>query len=184
MRDPFTPADFEQLLGGRQNTTLDAIEDLLIKERITLPLNLRALDAQVEVLEQGMRLMIDDAFGADGDVLPPHVAQKVSDRIQAALRKNPALDDRRVALLEGKLKYCDLRKLQDIIQGKPTWPCFEPRFVNKEALATRFGQLAEFRNGLRQCRTVDVITRKDREAAIFWFEQVLSKRTATVVGVD
>ncbi len=175
LRDPFTATDYEQFLTERQRTILDAIEDLLIKERINLPPNLRALDAEVEAVELRVRRMIDEALGGDASLLPPHVSQKVSERIQAALRKNPALDDRRLALLEGKLEYCDLRELQDVIMGKPTWPRFEPRFVSKETLGTRFNQLAELRNGLRHSRTVDEITRKDGEAAILWFNQLLGK---------
>ena len=76
---------------------------------------------------------------------------------------------------EGKLEFCDLRELQDTIQTKSNWSNFEPRFSNKEALATRFNQLAELRNGLRHSRAVDEITRKDGEAAILWFQHVLAK---------
>ena len=34
-------------------------------------------------------------------------------------------------------------------------------------------QLAELRNGIRHSRTVDEVTRKEGEAAILWFKQVL-----------
>ena len=37
------------------------------------------------------------------------------------------------------------------------------------------GQLAELRNGIRHSRTVDEITRKEGEAAVLWFGEVLSK---------
>ena len=50
---------------------------------------------------------------------------------------------------------------------------FEARFANKETLAKRFGQLAELRNGIRHSRTVDEVTRKEGEAALLWFRQVL-----------
>ena len=46
-------------------------------------------------------------------------------------------------------------------------------FRTREGLATRFGQLAELRNGIRHSRTVDEVTRKDGEAALLWFKQVL-----------
>lgn len=133
------------------------------------------LDAEVEAVELRVRRTIDDALSGDATLLPQHVALKVRERIQAALRKNPALDDRRLALLEGMLEFCDLRELQDVIVGKATWPRFEQRFVGKESLGTRFNQLAELRNGLRHSRTVDKITRKDGEAAILWFHQLLAK---------
>jgi hypothetical protein len=47
--------------------------------------------------------------------------------------------------------------------------------VNKETLTKRFDQLAELRNGIRHSRTVDEITRKEGEAALLWFQQVLGK---------
>jgi hypothetical protein len=39
--------------------------------------------------------------------------------------------------------------------------------------AGRFDQLAQLRNGIRHSRTVDDVTRKDGEAALLWFKQVL-----------
>ena len=47
------------------------------------------------------------------------------------------------------------------------------RFKNKEALATKFGQLAEMRNSIRHSRTLSEIARKEGEAALLWFEDVL-----------
>ena len=68
-----------------------------------------------------------------------------------------------------------LRELQDAITSKALWSLFEPRFANKEALATKFDQLAELRNGIRHSRAVSEIVRKEGEAAILWFKQVLTK---------
>ena len=77
--------------------------------------------------------------------------------------------------LPARLEFADLRELQQIITSTATWARFEPRFVNKETLNAKFGQLAELRNGIRHSRAVDEITRKEGEAAILWFEQVLKK---------
>ena len=38
----------------------------------------------------------------------------------------------------------------------------------------KFGRLAEFRNGIRRSRSVDEVKRKEGEAAILWFKQVLA----------
>jgi len=43
LRDPFTLDDFEAFLAERQRTVQDAIEDLLVKERLDLPPQLREL---------------------------------------------------------------------------------------------------------------------------------------------
>ena len=60
------------------------------------------------------------------------------------------------------------------ITNKTLWPEFEARFGTKEALVGRFAQLAELRNGIRHSRAVDDVTRKDGEAALLWFRQVLA----------
>ena len=73
------------------------------------------------------------------------------------------------------MEYFDLRELQDTITGNAPWPLFELRFGTKEALAAKFNQLAELRNGIRHSRTVSEIVRKEGEAAILWFKEVLSK---------
>ncbi|MCP4002897.1 MAG: hypothetical protein GY725_01750 [bacterium] len=77
--------------------------------------------------------------------------------------------------LHARMEFADLRELQEIIISKATWSMFQDQFANKEALITKFGQLAELRNGIRHSRRVDEITLKEGEAAILWFEQVLKK---------
>ena len=175
LSDPFTPDHLDAFLAERQRTLQDAIEDLLVKERLDLPPRLRELDAGIEEVELGLRQVITDALEGDAEKLPPHVLQKVEERIQAAAKKNPALDLDHYQTLAGKLEYCDLRELEDSIKNKSLWPFFQARFANKEMLAARFGQLAELRNGIRHSRAVDEVTRKDGEAALLWFQQVIAK---------
>ncbi len=174
-RDPFGPDDFEAFLAERQRTLQDANEDLLVKERLDLPPQLRDLDAQVEAVELTLRGTIVEALGGDAAALPPHVLQKIDERLQAAAKKNAALDLTFYQTLGGRLEYADLREVQDAILGKTNWPLFQARFANKETLAKRFDQLAELRNGIRHSRTVDEVTRKEGEAALLWFRQVLGK---------
>lgn len=175
LRNPFTPEDYEDFIVERQRTLLEAIESLLIKERLDLSPHLRELDAGIEEVELKIRSVISDALDEDTSLIPRHVQDKVEDRIQRAARKNPAFDADRYEQLGGKLEYADLRELQDIISSKTTWERFQQRFANKEALFARFGQLAELRNSIRHSRTVDDITRKEGEAALLWFKQVLAK---------
>jgi len=159
----------------RQRTLQAAIEDLLVKERLDLPPQLRELDAKIEGIELSLRSLISDALEDDPTRLPPHIQKKVEERIQAAAKKNPALDLEDYRKLEGLIEYADLRDLQDAIMNKGLWRWFQNRFANKETLAAKFGQLAELRNGIRHSRSVDEVTRKEGEAAILWFEQVLGK---------
>ena len=172
-RDPFTPEDFDDFIIERQLTLLEAIESLLIKERLDLLPCLRKLDADIENVELSLRKSVTEALGQDVDLLPQHVKDKIEDRIQRAAKKNPAFDADRYTSLDGKLEYCDLRDLQDVISAKSTWNRFQARFTSKEAVSTRFGQLAELRNGIRHSRTVDEITQKEGEAALLWFRKVV-----------
>jgi hypothetical protein len=174
-RDSFGTDDFEDFLAERQRTLQDAIEDLLVKERLDLPPQLRELDVQVEAVELNLRGAIAEALGGDATGLPPHVLQRIDERLQAAAKKNAALDLSYYQTLGGRLEYADLREVQDAILSKTSWPLFQGRFANKETLAKRFDQLAELRNGIRHSRTVDEVTRKEGEAAILWFRQVLQK---------
>jgi hypothetical protein len=174
-RDSFGPGDFEAFLAERQRTLHVAIEDLLVKERLDLPPKLRELDAQVEAVELTLRRTVDEALGGDTIRLPSHVNQKIDERLQAAAKKNAALDLNYYQSLGGRLEYADLREVQDAILNKAIWPLFQTRFANKETLAKRFDQVAELRNGIRHSRTVDEITRKEGEAALLWFQRVLGR---------
>ncbi len=175
LRDPFGPSDFEAFIAERQRTIQDAIENLLIKERLDLPPQLRDLDAAIEESELGVRKAVDATLNGNGALIPSQVLQKVDERVSQATKKNAALDADRYQTLGGKLEFFDLRELQDAITSKALWESFEPRFTNKETLIAKFNQLAELRNGIRHSRAVDEITRKEGEAAILWFHQVLNK---------
>jgi hypothetical protein len=175
LRAPFGPDDFEAFVAERQRTLQDAIENLLIKERLDLPPQLRDLDAATEQVELTVRKMVETTLGSDLSQIPSHVLQKVDERIARATKKNASLDADKFQTLSGKLEYFDLRELQDTITGKTPWSLFESRFGTKEALAAKFDQLAELRNGIRHSRAVSEIIRMEGEAAILWFKQVLNK---------
>jgi len=175
LRNPFTPDDFEAFISERQRTIQDAIEDLLIKERLDLSPNLRDIDADVERVELLLREVVSAGLGSDPLLLPQHVLQKIEERVQRAAKKNAALDIDQYQTLPGKLEYCDLREVLDTIVSKTLWPRFESRFANKETLAAKFDQMAELRNGIRHSRTVDAVTMKEGEAALIWFKLVLAK---------
>jgi hypothetical protein len=174
LRKPFTAADFEAFITERQRTFLAAIEDLLVKERLDLPPQLRELDAEIEKVELRVRAIVVEALGDKPLLLPSHIQVKVEERIQASTRKNPGQDTERFRMLAGQLEFCDLRELQDTLVTKALWPHFEARFKNKAALEMRFNQLAELRNGIRHSRSVDEVTRKDGEAALHWFRQAVA----------
>ena len=173
LRNPFTPEDFEAFIAERQRTLQDAIENLLVKERLDLQPHLRELDEKVESVELALRKTLAESLDGDASKLPSHVAQKVDERILRATKKNAAMNAELYEQLAGKLEYFDLREIQDTVTSKSLWSTFAERFANKETLNGKFDQLAELRNGIRHSRTVDEVTRKEGEAAILWFEKVL-----------
>jgi len=173
LRNPFEPSDYEAFVTERQRTLREAIEDLLIKERLDLSPRLRELDAEIETIELALRKLVAECLDGDFNQLPPHVQQKVRERLTSATKKNPALDSDRYRTLEGKLEFADLRELQDTITNNTLWPKFTNRFSTKELLAKRFDQLTELRNSIRHSRSVDEVTRKDGEAALAWFREAL-----------
>ncbi|MCB9903806.1 MAG: DUF262 domain-containing protein [Planctomycetes bacterium] len=178
MRDPFGPGDYEAFLVERQRTLMEAIEDLLVKERLGLPPQLRELDVQIEQVELALRRLVDQVLSGSPEELPPHVALKIQGRLQAAAKKNAAFDEAKYSSLAGILEFADLRELQDVITSKALWSRFCSAIelnATKESLAGRFDQLAELRNGIRHSRTVSDVARKDGEAALAWFGQVLEK---------
>lgn len=166
MRRPFSPDDYEAFISERQRTLLEAIETLLIKERLDLTPQLRELDERVEAVELSLRAQIAETLANDAAKLPSHVIQKTEERMQAAAKKNAGIDAEQFKHLARRLEFCDLRELQDTIVNKGLWPDFESRFASKETLAAKFGQMAELRNGIRHSRSVDAIARKEGEAAI------------------
>lgn len=134
---------------------------------------MRELDSEIETIELCIRKLIAQSLQADVEALPGHVRTKMDERIQRAMRKNPAFDTDKYQHLQARLEFCDLRELEDIILSKATWTHFQHQFVNKETLATRFGQLAELRNVIRHSRSVDEVTRKEGEAAVLWFKKMV-----------
>jgi hypothetical protein len=175
LRDPFTPDDFEALLRERQRTIEDAIQDLLIKERLDLAPRLRELDERIEQIELSLRQVVLEALQGDASKLPPLTLQRIKERLEKSAKRDPGLDlDRRESLAR-MLEYSDLREIESAIMTRPLWARFEPRFGNKETVAAKFGQLAELRNSLRHSRAVGEITHKEGEAAILWFERILRR---------
>ena len=174
LRDPFTADDFEQFLGERDRTIRTAIEELLVKERLDLPVPLRELDGQIETVELKLRSLI--AQKVNIATFPEHILQRARARIQQSARTNPAIDtDQYTKDLVRVLEFCDLQELQQAFVNRSVWPAFETRFGTKEVLSSRINQIASLRNAIRHSRAVDEITLKDGEAGLLWFQQALNQ---------
>lgn len=136
---------------------------------------IKTLDAKLETIELHLRTLIASTIGNDPRQLPSEINERAEERIANEINRNAAFDPARYRSLPAKLEFCDLRELEKVLINKLLWPKFKDRFGSQEALAVRFGQVAALRNALRHSRHVDNIARTDGEAAIMWFERVLSK---------
>jgi hypothetical protein len=174
---PLNADDFEAFLDWREQALWDALAAVTGKSstaEATRSPERSSLDVQVEGVELELRRVIVETLAGEAGALPSHVNAKISERIAIARRRNPGMGNGHNDSLSRKLEYCDLRELQDALTSKALWSRFEARFGSKEMLNVRFAQLAELRNRLRHSRTVDDVTRKDGEAAVLWFRQVLA----------
>lgn len=178
LRKPFTKSDFEEFLEERHNTIKDAIDDLLIKEKVEIPLALQSLNENIEEIEKDIRYTIanvqNDTFESYRKLTPQHIQDKVDKRISSELKKKPGLDPDSFKNFSSRLKFFDLFEYHDLMVVKSNWPLFEDLFQNKEQLRNRFGQLSTLRNCIRHSREVSTIEKLDGEAAITWFKQILN----------
>lgn len=177
LRNPFTKTDFEEFLKERQFTILDTIENLLIKEKIEIPVVLQELNNQIENVELSIRELIINVLSQNSKnyhtVIPEHINFKIKKRIETELRKNPHLSSSDFESLNKMLSFFDLFELYDLIVSKSNWENFEEIFGVKEQLQQRFNQLSILRNGIRHSREVTKIEKLDGSAAIEWFNAIL-----------
>ncbi len=177
LRNPFGKADFDEFLSERQETIRNAIEILLIKEKIEVPIALQVLNDDIEKIELKLRDMIKETLGNDllhfKNATPGHIQEKVEKRIASELKKKPGLNVEDLNLFSDRLKYFDLFELYDVIVSKVNWTHFENKFKNKEQLQNRFSQLSTLRNCIRHSREASAIEKLDGEAAIAWFNHII-----------
>jgi hypothetical protein len=179
LKVPFTKNDFQDFLQERQITIKTAIEDMLIKERIKVPVALQSLNKNIENVELSLRNLIAKCCGDEindyESTTPDNIQEKVEKRINTEIRKNPSLNMNSFNSFSKRLKYFDLSEYFEIIVNKANWDKFSSFFNNKEQLQYRFNQLSVLRNGIRHSRDVSDFEKLDGEAAIQWFNQVFSK---------
>lgn len=177
LRDPFTKADFDAFLEERQNTIRDAIENILIKEKVEIPVALQELNGNIEKIELALRELIIEKLGNSFEnyktTTPGHIQEKIKKRISTELKKKPYLSLEDFNSFEKRIHFFDLFEYYDLIVSKSNWSNFEAIFENKERLQTRFDQLSALRNAIRHTRGVSSIEKFDGEAAITWFTEIL-----------
>jgi hypothetical protein len=158
----------------------EAIETLLLQERVELAPRIRELDQQIEDVERNLRSLIARKLEHRLDLVPSDIRLKARERFESDLRKRPFLDASFQSTLDGQLEYFDLRELQQTIVNKDNWPRFETALATKDALAVRCSQIADLRNAIRHTRSIDDVLVHDGQAAIEWFGRVFGQHLPPV----
>lgn len=172
---PLADDDFDAFLSWRIEQIAEALEGAAgVANALSVPLDPQRarLDTRIEATELGIRRAVLRELQADVTIVPPHVRQRVRDRLASADRKQPGSDSDQS--LARQLEYCDLSDLEAIITSPPAWPCFATTFGTKEMVNARFLQLSTLRNAIRHARPINAVMIKDGEAAILWFSTVLA----------
>jgi len=177
LRDPFSKQDFDEFLLERLETIRNAIENMLIKETINIPVALQSLNEKIEQVELTIRQLILGKYSDDMDAYkhatPSHIQEKVEKRILSSLKKKPGLKLEYFNSFSERIKFFDVFEYYDLIVSKAGWELFESVFKNKGQLENRFNQLSTLRNCIRHSRDVSAIEKLDGEAAIAWFSETL-----------
>lgn len=178
LRTPFAVNDFKEFLAERRDTIIDAIENILIQDRMDIPENLRIIDQDLERMELSMRSFILKKLEIDSvekmrESIPSHILDIINGRIDRERRKNPVIFENGKNNPSFWMQFSDLQELQQIITSKVTWSAFEPLFMSKEKVTSEFNDLANLRNGIRHSREVDRVTQMKGEASMLWFKQQL-----------
>ena len=144
-------------------------------KRVPISMQVTLLSENVNDIEIGLRDLIASTIGDDWKMIPDHERIKADERIESDIRTNPGIDRAPLKSVRGRLAYCDLRGLEQIIVSKSLWPRFSDVFGTKESISGRFRQIAALRNANAHLREVDEVMRTDAEAAVIWFNAALSR---------
>ncbi|MGI8484603.1 MAG: hypothetical protein ACR2OU_10105 [Thermomicrobiales bacterium] len=150
------------------------IQDFTDGQRVSLPFQIQRLSDDVSDIERRLRRVIASTTN-NWSIFPDYIRIKADDRINSVIRENPGVDRTSFESVVGRLAYCDLREMEQIIVNKSLWPTFADVFGTKETVGIRFRQLAPLRNANAHLRDVDELVRSDAEAVVIWFKGALTR---------
>lgn len=176
MRNPFTKDDYYEFIAERERTVKEYIQSNIIEDNLNLPPQLKELDLKIEDVELKLRDVIANSINEEqyNELIPPHISEKVTKRIQNTLKKNPSLSIEDFKSSRKKMDYFDLQEYCDVILSKSTWELFEGTFKNKQLLQEKFSKLGELRNSIRHSREAGEVTILEGKAAIIWFNELIN----------
>lgn len=176
MRNPFTKEDYYEFISEREKSVKSFIKSNIIEDINEIPVELKVLNDQIEEVE--LKIRDEIAFKINNEqynqLIPQHISDKASKRIQNAIKKKPSLTPDSFNTTRKKMDYFDLQEYCDVIVSKTAWSLFEPNFKNKTMVMDKFSKLGELRNSIRHSREVSEVAILEGKAAIIWLNEVLN----------
>src|SRR5699024_10125570 len=108
------------------------MQDFSDGERVPLPRQIERLKNDVGDIELRLRRLIATRVHDDWEMIPSDIRLNADKRIQQDIKDNPGINREPFDTVAGRLAYCDLRGLEQIIVNKSLWPSFSEVFKSKE----------------------------------------------------
>jgi hypothetical protein len=134
----------------------------------------------IKELENRLRDLINSALHTKNgesywkQSIPPDVRENAEERIGEALARYPDLKMDEFRSHRRKLDYCNVMDYFTIMGNGANWPVFQPVFRKKDDLQRYMSGMNEYRNAVMHSRDMTELVEKNGEAALIWFETVLS----------
>jgi len=177
LRNPFEPEDYYAFIEERKKAIIRAIGNIVSLGNVNIPLNIEKINNRIEQVELALRELIadklDDVPNPYKKYIPSAIQNKVNQRVEGVLKKNPGLARDNFKDFRSMLPFFDLQEYLQIMINSTLWKRFEPIMRNKNELTIKFNQLSGLRNPIRHSRFLSEIDQKEGEAALLWFEEVL-----------
>jgi hypothetical protein len=170
--------NFEQFLERRATAVEQSFKDLLglrskaeqqFETEPTKPIDLIEAKLRNLILES-----LTEEFGPAfwEDAIPVDIRIAVKKKGDEYLRAYP-YDNAHLDNVEAKFSYLDIMDYAKIISTN--WELFEPQFHSRGEIERHFLALKNYRNSIKHNRDMNPVEKRMGEAAVLWFEGVLSK---------
>jgi len=127
-----------------------------------------------DLVHYGLLLRNGPNYWEEGNIIATDVKKNVEDKIQKEMKRHPQIPKSDYKFPRKKLQYCDIMEYWKIIEQSCNRPIFEKIF-SFEITKAKFVNLDNFRVKIDHSHEDLIeIDKKEGEAAIEWFSQVLS----------
>jgi hypothetical protein len=133
----------------------------------------------VDLLEVKLRQLLqeklEEGFGPAFwvEAVPIDIRSTVDRKIESHVKTHP-YDLEKLSSSEAKLAYLDIMDYEKVISSN--WTFFASVFQSRSELTKHFLALKNYRNSIKHAREMNAVERKNGEAAVLWFEAVLTEK--------